>query len=125
MPIYSLTHCRAITAETKQELASAITKVHCEATGAPAKYVQVIFRQVEAGAAFTAGKRNDDFLCIEAQIRPGRSEEVEEKILWQLNDLMTRTFQPEKWFISLGRFNSPHLIENGELLPAAMSNYCD
>lgn len=119
MPVYSLTHCRAITAEIKQELASAITNIHCEATGAPAKYVQVIFRQVEAGDAFTAGKQNNDFLGLEAQIRPGRSDEVEQKILWQLNDLMTRTLKPEKWFVSLGRFNSPHLIEDGNLLPAA------
>ncbi len=119
MPIYSFTHCRAVSAEQKQEVASAVTKIHCDATGAPAQYVQVVFRKVEAGDAFTAGEKNDDFVALEAQIRPGRSEAVESNMLWELNDLMTRTFKPSKWFISLGRFNSPHLIEDGKLLSAA------
>lgn len=119
MPIYSLTHSRSLSAAEKQELASSFTIIHCDATGAPAKYVQVVFRKVEAGDAFTAGEKNDDFIALDAQIRPGRSEQVESKMLWELNDLITRVLKPKKWFISLGRFNSPHLVEDGELLPAA------
>ncbi len=119
MPIYSFTHCRALTAETKQELACAVTDIHCEATGAPSKYVQIVFRKLEPGDAFTAGKPNEDFVALEAQIRPDRSEQVEQKMLWQLNELLTRSLKPDKWFISLGRFSSPHLIEDGNLVPAA------
>ena len=119
MPIYSFTVCRALSAEQKQELAAEVAKIHCHRTGAPAKFVQTVFRKIEAGDAFTAGKCNDDYVALEALIRPGRSEEVESQILWDLNKLITRVLTPENWFITLGRFNSPHLIESGELLPAA------
>lgn len=119
MPIYNFTHNRAISAEQKQELASQVTKIHCETTQAPQKYVQVVFVKVEAGDAFTAGERNDDYIALEGQIRPGRSENVESEILWKLNDLIKRVLKPEKWFISLNRFNTPHLVENGDLLPQA------
>ncbi|KAL0043390.1 hypothetical protein WJX79_003472 [Trebouxia sp. C0005] len=58
-----------------------VTHIHCEATGAPAKYVQVVFRKVEPGDAFTAGKPNEDFVALEAQIRPGRSEQGDSAVL--------------------------------------------
>ena len=119
MPIYTFTHCRSLSADQKQDLASEVAKIHCERTGAPAKYVQTVFQKVQKGDAYTAGKPNDDYVALEAVIRPGRPEEVEAQILWQLNDLVTRVLKPKHWFITLGRFDSPHLIENGELIPAA------
>lgn len=119
MPIYKFTHCGSLSADQKQELASEVAKIHCERTGAPAKYVQTVFQKVQTGDAYTAGKPNDGYVALEAVIRPGRPEEVEAQILWQLNELVTRVLKPKNWFITLGRFDTPHLIENGELIPAA------
>ena len=119
MPIYTITHNCSISTEQKQQLAAGIKQIHCENTGAPAKFVQTIFHAVGPDDAYTAGEKNPQFLCLEGIIRPGRPEEVESKILWQLNDLLKQTLQPERYFISLGRFSTPHLIENGELLPTA------
>lgn len=119
MPIYKFTHCRYLSDDQKQELASEVTQIHCERTGAPAKYVQTVFQKAHTGDTYTAGQLNDDYVALEAVIRPGRPEEVEAQILWQLNDLVTRVLKPKNWFISLGRFDSPHLIENGELIPSA------
>ena len=119
MPIYKFTHCRSLSGDQKQELASEVTDIHCECTGAPAKYVQIVFQKVQTGDTFTAGKQNDDYVALEAVIRPGRSEEVEVQILWHLNELVTHVLKPKNWFISLGRFDSPHLIENGQLIPSA------
>lgn len=119
MPIYRFTHCRSLSADQKQELATEVVKIHCERTGAPAKYVQTVFQKVHPGDAYIAGKPEDDYVALEAVIRPGRPEEVEAQILWQLNDLVTRILNPKNWFITLGRFDSPHLIENGELIPSA------
>ena len=119
MPIYSFTHVRAISAAQKQELASQVTKIHCETTQAPQKYVQVVFRKLEAGDAFSSGQRNDDYIALEGQIRPGRPEQLESEILRKLNDLIKRVLNPAKWFISLSRFNTPHLMEDGNLLPEA------
>ena len=119
MPIYTITVCRVLSAEQKQELAAEIAKIHCDRTGAPAKFVQTVFRRFDVGDAYTAGKRNDDYVALEALIRPGRPEEVESQILWDLNQLIKRVLKPENWFIIMSRFNTPHLIENGELLPSA------
>ena len=119
MPIYSFTHACSISAEQKQELASEVTKIHCETAQAPQQYVQVVFRKLEAGDAFTAGAQNDGYISLEGQIRPGRSDALESEMLWKLNDLVKRVLKPQKWFISLSRFNTPHLVENGNLLPQA------
>lgn len=118
MPIYKFTHGRSLPDHQKQELASEVVKIHCQHTGASAKYVQTVFQQVQSGSAYTAGKLNDDYVALEAVIRPGRSEQVESQILWQLNELITRVLKPKNWFITLGRFDTQHLIEDGELIPS-------
>lgn len=119
MPVYRITHSLHISTEQKQQLATKIKDIHCDNTGASAQYVQTIFQQVAGEDAYTAGQMNEEFVCLEGIIRPGRSNEVETKVLWQLNDLLKNVLNIQKYFISLGRFTSPHLIENGNLLPAA------
>lgn len=118
MPVYTITHNLRISSEQKQRLATSIKDIHCNNTGAPAKYVQTVFQQIGVDDAYTAGVKNEDFLSLEATIRPGRSQDVESKILWQLNDLLRLILKVDNYFISLGRFSTPHLIENGNLLPA-------
>ena len=119
MPIYTFTHSQAIPFETKQALASGVKKIHCEKTGAPAAFVQTAFVRVDRESAFTGGDLNSDYLTLEATIRPGRSEEVETAMLWSLNHLIKDLLKPSKWFISLGRFSTPWLIESGTMLPSA------
>lgn len=117
MPVYRITHSLCISPEQKQRLATEIKNIHCDNTGAPAKYVQTIFQQLGSDDAYTAEEKNEEFVCLEGVIRPGRSQEVESKIVWQLNDMLKVVLSTDKYFISLGRFTSPHLIENGNLLP--------
>lgn len=123
MPIYTFTHSCNISAASKRDLAEGVTQIHCEKTGAPAKYVQVVFKKVEEEDAFTGGEPNRSYLTLEGTIRPGRSEEVEKAMLWAFDNLVktvsNRQTQNFRYFISLGRFSTPWLIENGEMLPAA------
>jgi phenylpyruvate tautomerase PptA (4-oxalocrotonate tautomerase family) len=56
VPIYQFTvtaGCRS--AQRKQEIAAAITKAHCDVTGAPARYVNCTFTEVAEDAIFIAG----------------------------------------------------------------------
>lgn len=119
MPVYTFIHNLSISPEQKQRLAAEVKNIHCTNTGAPAKYVQTIFQQVGQDDAYTAGELNENFISLEAIIRPGRSQDVESRMLWQLNDLLKLVLKVDRYFISLGRFTTTHLIENGNLLPAA------
>ena len=119
MPVYTFTYNLSISPEQKQRLAAEVTEIHCSNTGAPAKYVQTVFQNVGQNDAYTAGQVNKNFISLEAIIRPGRSQDVESKMLWQLNDMLKLVLRVDRYFISLGRFTTPHLIENGNLLPAA------
>ena len=116
MPQYVLSHARELSQETKQTIASAITKLHCEHTSAPAKYVQVMFVGVEG---FSAGEHNLDFINLDATIRPGRPPEVEKALLWDLDSLVKSVLAPARYFITLSSYGTPYLVENGQLLPEA------
>ena len=123
MPIYTFTHSCELSAESKKALAKGVTAIHCEKTGAPAKYVQLVFIKVDPEDAFSGGEPSGSYLTLEGTIRPGRSQDVEQAMLWSLNDLIKTASacaaHPFKYFISLGRFSTPWLIENGVMLPAA------
>lgn len=123
MPIYTFTHSCNISAVSKRDLAEGVTHIHCEKTGAPVRFVQVVFKKVEEEDAFTGGMPNGSYLTLEGTIRPGRSAEVEKAMLWAFDKLVKRVSELQthnfRYFISLGRFSTPWLIENGAMLPAA------
>ena len=119
MPQYRLTHAREITPESKQQIATSITDLHCNNTGAPSKYVQVLFVRLEDQSGYTGAEHNADFINLDCTIRPGRSEEAEQALLWDLDLLIKKTFSPAKYYITISRYNTALLIENGELLPQA------
>lgn len=119
MPQYVLTHSRELSKELKEDIASAITVLHCKHTNAPARFVQTFFIRLEDHSGFTGGSHNADFVNLDATIRPGRPEEVEKSLLWDLDALIKKLLSPAQYYITLGRYYTPHLIENGHLLPAA------
>ncbi len=119
MPIYTFTHALSILPETKQALAEAVCRIHCELTGAPAAYVQTVFVKVDQGDGFSGGKVNGSYVTLEGTIRPGRAEDVERAMLWKLDKLIRTFLKADTYFISLGRFSTPWLIESGVMLPNA------
>lgn len=119
MPIYTFTHALDFSSDTKRTLAAAVCRIHCDSTGAPAAYVQTVFVKVDKDSGFSGGEPNEGYVTLEGTIRPGRSEEVERAMLWKFDELLKSVLKPEKYFISLGRFSSPWLIESGVMLPNA------
>jgi phenylpyruvate tautomerase PptA (4-oxalocrotonate tautomerase family) len=57
MPTYFCTTLEGrLTAEQKRKIAGEVTRVHCEFTGAPGFFAQVIFQEVRPGDYFIGGR---------------------------------------------------------------------
>src|ERR1700733_2278955 len=75
MPTYFCTTLEGrLTAEQKSGIAGEITRVHCEVTGAPSFFAQVIFQEVKPGNYFMGGAPlKHDQLFVYGHIRSGRA----------------------------------------------------
>src|SRR3978361_2294482 len=84
MPFYQcLVPAGSLSADTRAELAEAITEIHSTVTGAPRGFVNVVFLEYEPGTYFTAGKPNK-CSAINGTIRAGRDRETRGKLLTEL-----------------------------------------
>ena len=87
MPTYIVTapQGRLLTAQ-KSKLAEAITRVHCDITGAPSYFAQVIFYDVPEGNYFVGGKALEglDHVYLHGTIRAGRDATTKEHMLVEL-----------------------------------------
>src|SRR5258707_7118490 len=75
MPTYFCTTLEGrLTAEQKRKIAGEITRVHCEVTGAPSFFAQVIFQEVRPGDYFIGGAPlKHEQLFVYGHIRSGRA----------------------------------------------------
>src|ERR1700680_3282661 len=75
MPTYFCTTLEGrLTADQKSKIAGEITRVHCEVTGAPSFFAQVIFDEVKPGNYFVGGPPlKHDQLFVYGHIRGGRA----------------------------------------------------
>ena len=72
MPTYQITvKENLLSDEQKDKIAEFITKTHCEVTGAPSYYVQIIFHENNE-KRYVAGKLSDSQIWIYGDIRSGR-----------------------------------------------------
>jgi phenylpyruvate tautomerase PptA (4-oxalocrotonate tautomerase family) len=90
MPVYEcLTTAGTLTQEQRSELAAEITTIHTEETGSPADFVHVVFPELPAGHAFTAGSVGAPAV-IRGQIRAGRAESIRRAIITRVYAAYTR-----------------------------------
>ena len=68
----------------RSSLAEEITRIHCDATGIPRSYVNVMFTDVPAGRYFVAGKPSGHSV-ISGAIRLGRDVGTRQRILRELS----------------------------------------
>jgi phenylpyruvate tautomerase PptA (4-oxalocrotonate tautomerase family) len=73
------------TLQHKAEVAAAMTRVHSDVTGAPARYVHRSFVEVPPGSIFVAGEPVSGSRMV-GLIREGRSAEVRAKLIHGLAD---------------------------------------
>ena len=119
MPVYQcFAREGSITDEIRAEIASEITRLHVEATGAPRSFVNVLFFDVPRGHMFTAGEPSPTSI-IGGTIRAGRTLEVRQQLLADLSEMWTRlTGQPEQELIvALTEVDASSAMEAGLIFP--------
>ena len=88
MPTYTCTSLAGLLdAKRKQSIARAVTAAHCELTGAPAYFAQVLFQDAEAGDVFVGGSRlAHGHVFLHGHIRAGRPASLRDALIRRLVD---------------------------------------
>jgi phenylpyruvate tautomerase PptA (4-oxalocrotonate tautomerase family) len=104
----------------KAELAAAVTKVHTSVTGAPARYVNIAFFELEAGNLFVGDQPVQQGRMV-GLIRSGRTAEVKHDLITGLADAWSAvTGEPRDGFaLFLQEVPGAMVMEYGETLPEA------
>jgi phenylpyruvate tautomerase PptA (4-oxalocrotonate tautomerase family) len=121
MPTYLVTTANVkLTASQKQQIAEAITMSHCEATGAPGYFAQVIFCTLEDGDHFIGGWPNKSaHVFISGFIRAGRSTDSKRALIERAVPLVARiaAADPQDIWIYLQDIEAEQMAEFGRILP--------
>ena len=119
MPVYQCYSPKGLlTKSVKAKIAEEITSIHCNATGAPELYVNVLFQDISEDDCFVAGQPATHSYIFGA-IRHGRELEIRQGMLRDLSQMWTRlTGQSEaEVLISLNEANPQNVMEAGLILP--------
>src|SRR5258708_35991983 len=83
MPTYTVTCVEGtLDAPKRAKIASAITRIHSETTGAPTYFAQVIFTEVTPDCYFVGGSPlKGQQVFVNGQIRGGRSAETKDAVI--------------------------------------------
>lgn len=119
MPIYQCISPEGLLDESQREnIAGEITRIHCDATGAPRSFVNVVFQDMPNGRVFTGASRSTHSILF-GDIRAGRDVATRQAMLRDLSLMWTRlTDQPEgEVLIALREVKAENAIEAGVILP--------
>ncbi|WP_421841120.1 tautomerase family protein [Mycobacterium sp.] len=121
MPFYQcLVPAGSLSADTRANLAEAITDIHSTVTGAPRGFVHVVFVEYDPTTYFTAGKPNN-CSAINGTIRAGRDRETRARLLTELSQAWVSITGQEAraLLIGLAEVDPTSVMEAGLILPAA------
>lgn len=112
MPLYTVTTRSALSAARKKLVVDLITDTHCQETGAPEVFVQVVFSQ---GVPLP----KDQAAHISGSIRAGRSTQVKAVIHRRL-ETGVQEIMASQSNVKIELFDIPHtwVMEGGEMMPA-------
>jgi len=121
MPTYTVsTPAGLLAAEQKQAIATAVTRVHSEVTGAQAFFAQVMFVETASGDWFMGGApMTERQIFIHGQIRGGRSAEMKHALITGLRDALARVTRlpTSRVWCYLVELPPSQMIEYGHVLP--------
>jgi phenylpyruvate tautomerase PptA (4-oxalocrotonate tautomerase family) len=121
MPTYVCTVKEGrLSPDQKNGIAREITRIHCEVTGAPGYFAQVIFEEVKPGSYFMGGvPLKHDVIFVYGRIRAGRS--IQDKL--QMIKLMTEALgkaagvdRTGVW-VYISELPPRQMVEYGHVLP--------
>ena len=120
MPIYQCyVSAGSLDADTRAELAEAITDIHCTITAAPRGFAHVVFFEYGETSFFTAGQPNN-ISVIYGIIRAGRDRETKALMLTKLAEAWTSITGQDvrSAVIGLNHIDPTSVMEAGLILPA-------
>jgi phenylpyruvate tautomerase PptA (4-oxalocrotonate tautomerase family) len=119
MPMYQcFSPLGSVPESLRPQIAQEITQIHCEATGAPASFVHVVFVELPSGSAYRAGQISPTCV-INASIRSGRTLEVRQRIVADLAEMWERItgLSEHKLIVALEEVEANTIMEEGLILP--------
>jgi len=124
MPTYICTTLEGrLTAGQKSKIAAEITRVHCEVTGAPSFFAQVIFDEVKPGNYFMGGALlNHDQIFVYGHIRSGRAAVDKSRMIIAMVKAIAEAANVENTrsvWVYVGELPARQMVEFGRLLPEA------
>lgn len=121
MPTYTVTVSDGcLDAPKKAKIASAITRVHSETTGAPTCFAQVIFNHISSEDYFVGGAPlRAQQVFVYGQIRGGRTAESKGALISQILTAVAEASEVErnKIWIYLVDIPARQMVEFGHVLP--------
>lgn len=102
----------------RAEVAGAITRVHTEVTGAPARYVHCSFVEVAADSVFIGGKMEASHWIL-GLIRSGRSAALRGRLIHGIADAWSEITGESKDRLAIYLWEIPgaNAFEDGSILP--------
>ncbi len=112
MPLYSISTPDALSYEANNALANVITTIHCQLTGAPETFVNVVYHQ-------NVPLRRDVAVHILANVRKGRTAAVNAELRDTLVEQVARFVGVEQSAVEIDLYEMPSrwVMEGGEILP--------
>ncbi len=121
MPTYVVTStCGRLNQEQKNRIAEDITHIHCEETGAPKYFVQIIFNEVDRDNYYLGGKTlKEDNIYIHAHIRQGRTLASKQIIIETILSRVSETANADPSAVQTYIMDIPasQVAEFGAILP--------
>ena len=122
MPTYFCTSANGrLTSEQKKKIASEITRIHAEVTGAPSFFAQVIFNEVKAGDWFMGGVAlKHEQIFVYGHIRAGRAAVDKTRMIKLMAEAVAAAARIESaravW-VYVSELPPRQMIEFGHVLP--------
>ena len=123
MPTYTCTTAIGVLdAQRKSAIARAVTRAHCEITGAPSYFAQVFFEEIVRGNHFIGGMPlAHDHVFVYGRIRAGRSAGIREALILRLVAEVAEAAAIDTFSVWVYLLELPPeaMAEFGHLLPQA------
>ena len=125
MPVYEfVAPTGTATLEHRAEISRAVTRVHNEVTGAPARYVHCSFFEAPRGSMFVEGEEATSPRMM-GLIRAGRSEELRGRLIHGIAEAWSEITGDAKDELSIFLYEVPgaNCFEYGSILPEASQDH--
>lgn len=121
MPTYVCTTLEGrLSQEQKSRVAKEITRIHCDVTGAPSYFAQVIFNEVKPGDYFMNGAPlAHDQIFVYGRVRAGRATQDKSRMIVEMAQSLgaITAAGPRGVIVYVGDLPPRQMIEFGHVLP--------